>query len=255
MPSRQCKNRIRRYDEYYTRYEHVKNIFERYIPCEELKDKIIYLPCDSDKSNFVIYLKEHKEDIGYKELIYTWDDYNTHIDLFEYCDIIITNPPFSKIIKEFIPILNKVNKKFFILGGAVTVTSYYDHFDDKNIKYVSPVEWFDFIMPDDAPEGYSSWPRYLYISNMNIKSYRPRTKDRKREFKDIYAELPDRKIKNYDRLSEIPDDEYDEILVPCTVLYEHWREIFDIIDIHKFRDVIRYTDGKNKYIRILVKRK
>ena len=94
-------------DEYYTLYEEVKEIFERYIPIEELKDKIIYCPCDSDESNFVIYLKEHKDDIQYKELIYTSDDFNTHLDLFEKCDIIITNPPFSKIVKEFISILKK----------------------------------------------------------------------------------------------------------------------------------------------------
>ena len=118
-------NYVRRYDEYYTRYEHVKNIFERYIHIEELKDKIIYCPCDSDESNFVIYLKEHKDDIQYKELIYTSDDFNTHLDLFEKCDIIITNPPFSKIIKEFIPILNKVNKKFFIFGSLISMINFY----------------------------------------------------------------------------------------------------------------------------------
>ena len=248
-------NYVRRYDEYYTRYEHVKNIFERYIHIEELKDKIIYCPCDSDESNFVIYLKEHKDDIQYKELIYTSDDFNTHLDLFEQCDIIITNPPFSKIIKEFIPILNKVNKKFFILGSMVSLWRYWLLLN-RNVKFVrvTSEDYFDFIMPEDS--NLPNYPLYIYISNMNINNYYKEPKFDKEEKNMVHAirNVDGKKFKHYSRINNIPLDEYDEIIVPSTVFLEHNRKYFDIIE---FIDIRKYTfeDGKIRYIRIIVKRK
>ena len=248
-------NYVRRYDEYYTRYEHVKNIFERYIPVEDLKDKIIYCPCDSDESNFVIYLKEHKYDIQYKELIYTSDDYNSHLDLFEKCDIIITNPPFSKIIKEFIPILNKVNKKFFILGSMVSLWCYWILLNS-NVKFVRvPQEdAFNFIMPEDRilPNN----PLYIYISNMNINNYykEPKFDKTEKNMVHVIRNSDGKKFKHYSRINNIPLDEYDEIIVPSTVFLEHNRKYFDIIEVIDKR---KYTfeDGKIRYIRIIVKRK
>lgn len=257
------QNYIRKYDEYYTRYEHVKDLFERYIPVDDLKDKIIYCPCDSDESNFVIYLKEHKEDLQYKELIYTWDDYNTHLDLFEKCDIIITNPPFSKLIKEFIPILNKVNKKFFILGSLISLPNYYNKFNDKdNIKYVRPDMYFNFMMPEGC--NLPNCPVYIYISNMNINNYyKEPTFDKKEKNMVHVIRTTDNKIyKHYSRINNIPLDEYDEIFVPSTVLLEHNRKHFDFIKINyimdnRVKDGERYLfeDGKNRFCRMFVKRK
>ena len=248
-------NYVRRYDEYYTRYEHVKNIFERYIPIEELKDKIIYCPCDSDESNFVIYLKEHKDEIQYKDLIYTSDDFNTHLDLFEKCDIIITNPPFSKIIKEFIPILNKVNKKFFILGSMISLCSYWLILN-RNVKFVRVNEndYFDFIMPEDS--NLPNYPLYIYISNMNINNYykEPKFDKEEKNMVHVIRNSDGKKFKHYSRINNIPLDEYDEIIVPSTVLLEHNRKYFDIIEL---ANTTKYTfeDGKCRYIRLIVKRK
>ena len=253
-----CKNLLnyfRRYDEYYTRYEHVKNIFERYIPIEELKDKIIYCPCDSDESNFVIYLKEHKDDIQYKELIYTSDDFNTHLDLFEKCDIIITNPPFSKIIKEFIPILNKVNKKFFILGSMVSIY-YYALRLKINVKFVrvTSEDYFDFIMPEDS--NLPNNPLYIYISNMNINNYYkdPKFDKEEKNMVHVIRKTDGKKFKHYSRINNIPLDEYDEIYVPATVLLEHNKKYFDIIELGN-KTIYIFEDGKIRYTRVLVKRK
>ena len=247
-------NYVRRYDEYYTRYEHVKNIFERYIHIEELKDKIIYCPCDSDESNFVIYLKEHKDDIQYKELIYTSDDFNTHLDLFEKCDIITTNPPFSKIIKEFIPILNKVNKKFFILGSQVALPAYAIKLTD-DVKFIIPTseDYFDFIMPEDS--NLPNNPLYIYISNMNINNYYKEPSFDKKEKNMVYVirNSDGKRFKHYSRINNIPLDEYDEIYVPVTVLLEHNKKYFDIIKIRP--EGIKYEDDKSRYIRCIVKRK
>lgn len=245
-------NYVRKFDEYYTQYAHVKDIFDNYIPHNSLKDKKIYCPCDSPESNFVIYLKEHKDDLGYKELIYTWDDYNTHIDLFEECDIVITNPPFSKLIREFIPILNKVKKEFFILGSLITTGHYYNHFEDRdNIKFVREGRHFNFILPEGCE--LKNNPEYIYMSNLDINNYFEDLRYRCAQKIDAYGIYKDgKKYKNYDYLRNVPLDEYDEILVPSTVILEHNRKFFDIIGELGH---LQYTDNKSRFKRYLVKRK
>ena len=95
-------------DEYYTPYSMVESIVKAFK--EELwKDQIIYCPCDAEWSNFPKYFKEHKE-LDYKDIWNTSDDFHTHTDLFEQCDIIITNPPFS-IIRDWSDFIAKFNKK------------------------------------------------------------------------------------------------------------------------------------------------
>lgn len=95
-------------DEFYTPYSMVESIVKVFK--EELwKDQIIYCPCDAEWSNFPKYFKEHKE-LGYKDIWNTSDDFHTHTDLFEQCDIIITNPPFS-IIRDWLDFIAKFNKK------------------------------------------------------------------------------------------------------------------------------------------------
>ena len=237
-------NYVRRYDEYYTTKEHVEYIFKNYLNQISLKGKIIYSPCDSEKSEFVKYIKAHKDELQYKEYIYTSDDYNTHLDLFDYCDIVITNPPFSKIIKEFIPILNNCKKEFFILGSLINIWCYYDHFGDKeNIKFERPAKMFPFNCPDP---NLSNTPLYIYMYNIQcIKSPKNKLILGPDKGKEIYLYG----IKNYDKLRWIPEDIDEEILVPSTVLLEQNRYLFDIIK-NGIRDK---TTGK--YIRILVKKK
>lgn len=74
-------------DEFYTRIEDIGEILEPF----NLKDKQIYLCCDSEESNFVKYCES--KNLNY---INTSNDYRENEELFKKCDIIITNPPFSK---------------------------------------------------------------------------------------------------------------------------------------------------------------
>ena len=115
-----------KYDEYYTQRNEVEDIFEKVIEYDFLKDKIIYCPCDGDESEFVKYLKEKKDVIKYKQLIYTSDDFNTHVDLIEYADLVITNPPFSKIRKEYFPLMLKHAKYFFFFHSIGSMYIYKD---------------------------------------------------------------------------------------------------------------------------------
>jgi hypothetical protein len=242
------------YDEYYTTKEHVELIFEYYIPKGYLKDKIVYSFCDSEESEFVKYIKAHKDELQYKEYIYTSDDYNTHYDVFEKCDVIITNPPFSKLNKEIIPILNKCKKKFFILGSWLGMHNYYRLFEDKSVKYIRPKRnvLVAYICPDIIKQ--KAIPT-LYITNIEeVKNYFKEPKFNGNNDAYIMCQINDTEIvRNYDKINDIPLNYYEPILVPLTILFEHNRQYFNILDNRV--KYWHYFDNKSRYVRYLVQRK
>ena len=253
LPSKKRKNfqnYYRRYNEYYTRYENVEDIFNRYIPEGTFKDKIIYSPCDNEESAFVKYITSHKEQLQYKEYIYTSDDYNTHLDIFNYADIIITNPPFSKLIKEFIPILLTVNKLYFIFGSKISLPAYYRILGN-NCKYILPDTHFSFVCPR---EDLSPHVAYIYITNIpGVNNYSSTNlkKDNKNN-KYLIVNTLDGPIRMYDKLRYIDINYKEDILVPCTILFEDNRKYFDIIGI--YYEPTHLVDNKKRYARFLVKR-
>ena len=128
-------------DEFYTQYSDIEKELEHYDK-DKFIDKVIYLPCDRQISNFVAYFKEHYEDYKYKELVYTYIAREEKEEVFAYrfdgkketktklrgngafksdecieimkrADWVITNPPFS-VLSIFINQLNELNKKFII---------------------------------------------------------------------------------------------------------------------------------------------
>lgn len=208
-----------RNDEYYTPMKTVQRVFEVYLSSYDFKDKIIYCPCDSYASNFVIYLLAHKSDLQYKELIYTWDDYNGHGALFNKADIIITNPPFSKLIREFLPLLNYYQKDFFIFGVIAGIEGYYHCLPNVNFYYTTNSFENKYITDKNEEKFVST----IYITNLNLDSNFQRKK-----FVPTTAELStiyDLKFnfRAYDRMSDIPrkdclPDPKEKFLVPVTVL-------------------------------------
>lgn len=94
-------------DEFYTRGEDI----DAMLPEWDLSDKIVYCPADSEESEFVKYFKQPGK---CKELIYTSDDFRTHQDLFEKCDIVVTNPPFS-LIKVLVKMIVETKKDFILI--------------------------------------------------------------------------------------------------------------------------------------------
>lgn len=101
-------------NEFYTLYSSVEYVFNNVDGLKEyVKDKIMYLPCDTEESNIYKYLINNKEELQIKEILHTSDDYYKHHDLYRKADIVITNPPFTKISK-FILFLYEMNKEFII---------------------------------------------------------------------------------------------------------------------------------------------
>lgn len=136
-------------NEYYTRLGVVEWTLGFY---KDFFHGTVYCPCDDyRRSNFVVYFKEHFREFGLKKLIATNLDIGDGAFLYEYdgneetvtelsddgnclsplrdplyeqCDIIATNPPFT--LREFNPIFEKLihlhidHGKDFILYGSST---------------------------------------------------------------------------------------------------------------------------------------
>lgn len=132
--------KIKKNDEFYTQYEDIETEVAYFK--DQLRDKIIFLPCDTQESNFYKYFKENFSSLGLSSLRATHlEREGEHSFMVEFdggkeaiipllsngdflseeiqniissSDVIITNPPFS-LWKEFIDVIINSNKKFFSL--------------------------------------------------------------------------------------------------------------------------------------------
>lgn len=117
-------------NEFYTTLEHMEDLFETPNNLTEvLKDKIIYCPCDTEKSQIVKYLKSHQNELKIKEIIYTSDDYYSHEELYDKADIVFTNPPFTGL-RAYIKWLESKNKHFILFWSWNSVFCYDTFFEN-----------------------------------------------------------------------------------------------------------------------------
>lgn len=227
-------------DEYYTLLKDVEKLGEYK---EYFRDKIIYCPFDNEDSNFVKYFKSNFNEFNIKELIYTSDDYLTHRDLLWKADIIISNPPFSRL-RELLNELDRLEKKFILIvpQHCFTYKIVVNHIKKWGILG-------DRVGPFMRPDGSLKDVACFYMTNItNHKekyNFIAKFEDIKKEYDDDYGYL------NINRLKDIPIDYYDYMLVPVTLF-----RFFD------YREFIFYgleskihINGKQIFKRYLIKRR
>lgn len=270
-------------DEFYTMYEDIENEITYYK--EQLENKVIYCNCDNpNHSNFWKYFYDNFNNLKLKLLVST--HYNTNnnsykteyngtkitktklndsgdfrsnecIDILKSSDIIITNPPFS-LFREYLNIIIKYNKKFIIWG---------------NINMIPYKNVFPLIMNEK-----------IWIGATFNKTCIFRVPDDYQYDKTTTEKINDNhKYDNYDainvdKVNNIPIDYTGVMGVPITYLAHHdpnkfkiigiacggaWNNFTEILKSLNFNPNIKYGSGlgigiinkKNKYARILIKRK
>lgn len=244
-----------KWNEYYTTKEEVEFIFNDVIITDYLKDKVIYCPCDGDNSEFVKYLKSHKDDIKYKQFIYTSDDYHTHEDIFKNVDIVITNPPFEgKVFSDLVDLIKKYDCKCFLFN-SVSKSDFGKKYD---LKVQVALNKFHFNNPEIMRNtgDYTSFVRHIYLYDIPCKiAYA--APEFKLYFKDIEPVYNIRKdgtqILNVDRINKTPQDYAEPMLLPVTVYQEHNAQFFDFLDLDEYEKGTGFSDGKGRFKRVLVK--
>ena len=61
------------------------------------------------------------------------------------------------------------------------------------------------------------------------------------------------KYLNIDKITDIPIDYNEPMLVPVTILYDYFKQYFDITEFNIKRSIDSFSDGRRRYIRVLAK--
>lgn len=243
-------------DEFYTPYEQFECWLKKCL-LDKLQNKIIYCPCDAEWSNIVKVLKDYKDVLKYKELIYTSDDFRTHDDLFRKCDVVITNPPFSLSI-EFYKKLKEHNCKFFIYGD-ISNMSKIDFTDDivnfrTKCLYSNEIDFRPIFKRPNGQFKKVSYSIYTNIDGINMQGsndieFTKTLKELQLEGKCKYT---DYQIVSVDNWREYPKDYYG-LAVISPIRYMRWFDKLDIISTdNSFVSKLAQINGEYQYIRWLV---
>lgn len=252
-------------DEFYTLYQDIEKELSHY--WDKLKGKIIYCPCDNENSNFYKYFKNNFNQIGIKKLICSSLDSgvvtipesvpqrnsvdmfsNQAIELLKECDVVITNPPFSRS-REYIQLLFDNNKNFILLGilNQVSYKIIISYLIDNKIftgynsgsmvfqngqKLNNILWWTTFTSAiDERPFYYSDW----YMKDAGYYLTYTSTKER---------------IINCDKVKEIPDDYNGLMGVPISFITKINYDQFEIVDCIKPK-----IGDRALFQRLIIKRK
>ena len=277
-------------DEFYTRYEDIEVEVMEYK--EQFQNKIVYLPCDSLKSEFWSFFINNFQSFGLKKLIAThyekdgqsykvWTNDGNNIiqedligdgdfrspeciEILKECDIVCTNPPFS-LFREFVDAIMTHNKQCLIIGNKNAFT-YKEIFPliKENKMWVGYTQPKDFRLEDGSTtkkvNGLARWFTNLTVNKSNEKLVLTKT----------YNAIDYPKYDNYDAIEvskvvNIPKDCDGIMGVPITFIDKYNPDQFEILGCSKSygrpkewdtnTNMNPVVNGKNKYMRILIRRK
>ena len=271
-------------DEFYTQYIDIEKECQHYV--EHFSGRWLYLPCDTEDSNFWKYFVDHFNEYGLKRLTATHInldgtssyrlDYNgtetlkTALNgngdfmseecsrIKDECDIVITNPPFS-LFKEFIIWLD--GKKFLIIGNinGIIYKEVFPLIKDNKIWLGISKRSMEFIVPDDRKKVNVNSVWYTNLDHKKrhkvlelTKTYNPTEYPRY----DNYSAIEVGKVK------DIPKD-YDGVMgVPITFIDKYNPQQFEIVYANEHSDKISTEltvrprlNGRLLYRRMLIKNK
>lgn len=233
-------------DEFYTRYDDVKFELDHYL--DQLKGKVVYCPCDTENSNFVKYFKE-LERSGIIEQVVNSSINDFPFDsefaktLYDECDVIVTNPPFS-LFREFMSLVESTGKEFIIWGNN-NALSYHviarmlrhnkvhlGYIRNCTCKFEVPEEYKFSSLSHVCPKNdkwYCKVPACSVFTNMNVYS---NTLELKCKYDtEHYPKYDNYDAINVNKVKEIPCDYYEPIGVPITYMSQHDSSKFKILGV------------------------
>lgn len=123
------------------------------------------------------------------------------LELLDKCDIVVTNPPFSKVRNEFLPLIERSGKQFLFIGNLnmATFKEVFPLIRDGKLwtGYTHPKE---FLQPDGT---YKKFGNTLWWTNMFVN--KPFTLNPDKDF-DInkYPLYDNYNAFNVDKIQDIP---------------------------------------------------
>ena len=282
--------KIKKNDEFYTQYEDIETEVAYFK--DQLRNKIIFLPCDTQESNFYKYFKENFSSLGISSLRATHlERESEHSFMVEFdgekeaiipllgngdflgeevqniissSNVIITNPPFS-LWKEFIDVIINGGKKFLLIANENAITY------KKTFKYIKEgLLWPSYNSP--RPKAFYSpqdnslvkfgnilWLTNLEVDKNNLSPSLTSTYSGNESFYHLYDNYP---ALNIDRVATIPIDYSGPMGVPITFLNKFFPSpTFELLGCSSYSDPACYgigdlwCQGRKVYKRLIIRRK
>ena len=284
-------------DEFYTSYDDIALEIPHY---SVWKDKIVYCNCDNVESNFVKYFYLNFKKLGLKALVSTGYrqgsvgdilykdnlkvlygrledegsyDSPTCTELLDLCDIVVTNPPFSKF-RHYLSLLTEHKKRFLLLGNINVITNkdIFSLIRDQKLWLGATIHSGDreFRVPNDYPLTATGTREEGGIKYVRVKGvrwftniphdYTPKLILTKTLNTAQYQQYDNYDAINVNKVSEIPVDYQGKIGVPITYLDKH-NGTYDILGLDiQMQDNPRpnkrfLINGKETYARIIIQKK
>lgn len=246
-------------NEFYTYYSTIEKEVPYYK--DSLNNKIIYCSCDDpNKSNFFKYFIDNFNQYQLKEVIATCYNENGKgligcyngkeavvkelkgngdfessecVDILKHSDVIITNPPFSKM-NEFYKVLLDNDKKFLILGNQNNITNklMFPYFMNGSImvgvsirgggtKFKVPDDYgtrTNNLLYDDEGNKAISVTGVRWFTNMQYQAIKEPIVLNCEYDEKIYSKYDNWNAINVDKTKEIPNNYFGVIGVPITFI-------------------------------------
>lgn len=289
MKAARFKAKLSKNDEFYTQYSTVEEGLKPFR--DEFIDKIVYLNCDDPSfSQFWAYFKNNFKQLQLKKLISTYlakdsQSFKTEMCLdasgeiketktqllengsydsqecineLQNCDIVVTNPPFSKL-RNFMDVLIKSQKNFIIIA-PVTYPSTLQavQFTIKRQVEFSAQKATKFNTPTETQKQVTvTWATNI-LGKVNKRKTALTAKYYGNE--GLYPKYDNKNAINVNKIAHIPGDYYELMGVPITFLLGYDTSGFNILglnmpDIRVGGSINLYTNETPVFARIIIQRK
>ena len=197
------------------------------------------------------------------------------IDILLKTDVVITNPPFSKA-QAFIKMLIEYGKKFIIVCNRNTIVTntIFPLLMDGRIKlgfgfkkstayFMIPPMLYGRYKRKDMLKGVDNIVRFrnvVWLTNLEVKVPYIKRNYKKPYSESDYAKYDQYDAINVDKITDIPYNYYGVMGVPITFLEGFDTDEFELVGLDRLMPLNttrkRFTiDGKEKYARVMIKRK
>lgn len=260
-------NNAKRGDEFYTRYKDIEKELKNY----SFSGKIVYCCCDDPAlSNFYKYFFVNFKKLKLKKLLISFygkesyilkydgensekldniqnGDFTKQSKLFNECDIVVTNPPFSNDYPaKLIEICISMNKKFIIVAPLLAYTKKETFKLYKEGKFDLGYNSLNIF---DGPNGKKNLQAAcVWLTNFPIEK-------QKINLHKKYVEGSYKKYENYDAIDikneqDIPYDYNGNIGISVRFAQKLSRKQFDVVDA--IRPIM---DNKKIFMKLIIKNK
>lgn len=246
-------------DEYYTRYCDVEKKLSNY----DFNGYRVLCPCNDVGSAFDKYFSQYGkcDEVRCLSGVDVFKD--EAVPWFDWCDIVITNPPFSKF-KQFVELLYKMDKKFFIIGSNIAfhTSGIWERFLNGTFNHTGEPMFTRFVIKHDyggasvrvEPDGTKTKRVAInWWTNMNFDvEYKPRPMEHSISEGYKFYDEPHDDVLFISEWSMLPRDYYGKMAVPLSTVHKIDRNVFNILG----RAGSSYRlDGRCMFERIIIELK